>query len=534
MAWVAWSPPPWRATGGQPTVARQEPGMVKWTILIAAYTVGCIWLSMRRMEASGAGPKTPRGRLREMRWGLALLALAISLIGLNGVNHLPTLIAMLIAGLVLVLVPRQAAWLVAVTLIMLGLYGFLLVRAYQRGYADAKLYGLVLAGAGSYRTEFVLPQAYVFLVLGLWLLWRTVGRHSRLAGLLLARRPSWCLLLLPVAAVASELVGPNYGFSPSWWNIVWNLAAAAAMLLIVWSFPAGAADLAAAGLIALGLYGIALALSWPSTPLVTSYGTLRFGAVLVGNATWAAGAGLEGCLMLALGLWLVPRTLIPHARVLLRPEPDAALAGRVEQLTRARADAVDSAAAELRRVERDLHDGAQARLVALGMSLRAAEHLIPASPQAAVALVAEAREASSRALTELRNLVRGIGEAVRALALDTPLRTETDIVLPGRLDAPVESACYFAVAEALTNAVKHSGARQAQVRIRHARGMLRVEVTDDGCGGADPARGGGLAGIERRLGSFDGILAVSSPPGGPTMIVMEVPCALSSPRTRPS
>jgi len=247
--------------------------------------------------------------------------------------------------------------------------------------------------------------------------------------------------------------------------------------------------------------------------------------------------------MLALGLWLVPRTLIPHARVLLRPEPDAALAGRVEQLTRARADAVDSAAAELRRVERDLHDGAQARLVALGMSLRAAEHLIPASPQAAVALVAEAREASSRALTELRNLVRGIyppvladrglGEAVRALALDTPLRTETDIVLPGRLDAPVESACYFAVAEALTNAVKHSGARQAQVRIRHARGMLRVEVTDDGCGGADPARGGGLAGIERRLGSFDGILAVSSPPGGPTMIVMEVPCALSSPRTRP-
>jgi signal transduction histidine kinase len=174
------------------------------------------------------------------------------------------------------------------------------------------------------------------------------------------------------------------------------------------------------------------------------------------------------------------------------------------------------------------------------MSLRAAEHLIPASPQAAVALVAEARQASSKALSELRNLVRGIyppvladrglGEAVRALALDTPLRTETDIVLPGRLDTPVESACYFAVAEALTNAAKHSGARQVQVRIRHARGMLRVEVIDDGCGGADPARGSGLAGIERRLGTFDGILAMSSPPGGPTMIVMEVPCALSSPR----
>src|SRR5215469_15571930 len=156
MAWPARSPPPWRAIGGQPTAAWQEPGMVKWTILLAAYTAGCIWLSMRRMEASGSGPKTPRGRLREMRWGLALLALAVSLVGLNGVNHWPTLIAMLIAGLVLVLLPRQAAWLVAVMLIALGLYGFLLAGAYQRGYTDPKLYGLVLAGAGSYRTAFVL------------------------------------------------------------------------------------------------------------------------------------------------------------------------------------------------------------------------------------------------------------------------------------------------------------------------------------------------------------------------------------------
>src|SRR5215471_6506584 len=192
MAWPARSPPPWRAIGDQPTAARQEPGMVKWTILIAAYTAGCIWLSMRRMEASGSGPITLRGRLREMGWGLALLALAISLFGLNGVNHWPTLIAILIAGLVLVLLPRQAAWLVAVMLLALGLYGFLLVRAYQHGYTGQKLYGLVLAGAGSYRTEFVLPQTYVFLVLGLWLLWRMVGRHSRLAGLLPWRKPWWC------------------------------------------------------------------------------------------------------------------------------------------------------------------------------------------------------------------------------------------------------------------------------------------------------------------------------------------------------
>ncbi len=515
--------------------------MAKWTVLIAAYTAGCIWLSMRRMEATGTGPKTPRGRLREMGWGLALLGLTISLFGLNGVNHWPTLIAMLIAGLVLVFLPRQAAWMVAVMLIGLGLYGFLLVRAYQRGYSFQTLYGLVLAGAGSYRTEFVLPQVYVFLVLGLWLLWRTVGRHSRLARLVLERKPRWRLLLLPVAVIAIELTGPTFGFSRGVWLILANLAVLAVVVLIIWRFPAGAADLATAGLIALGLYGIGLAFFWPSAPFITYDASLRYGAVLVSSTTWAALAGLEGGLMLVAGLWLLPRTVIPHARVLLRPEPDADLAGRVEQLTQTRADAVDSAAAELRRVERDLHDGAQARLVALGMNLRAAEHLIPTSPQAAIALVAEAREASSKALTELRNLIRGIyppvladrglADAVRALALDTPLRTETDIDLPGRLDAPVESACYFAIAEALTNAVKHSGARQAQVRIQHARGMLRAEVTDDGCGGADPARGSGLAGVERRLGTFDGILAVSSPPGGPTMIVMEVPCALSSPRT---
>ena len=102
---------------------------------------------------------------------------------------------------------------------------------------------------------------------------------------------------------------------------------------------------------------------------------------------------------------------------------------------------------------------------------------------------------------------------------------------PGGSPPPVESACYFAIAELLANAVKHSGARQVQLRIRHAGGVLRVEVSDDGVGCADPANGTGLQGIERRLGTFDGILAVSSPPGGPTMIVMEVPCVLLSPKT---
>ena len=217
------------------------------------------------------------------------------------------------------------------------------------------------------------------------------------------------------------------------------------------------------------------------------------------------------------------------------------LTSRVQRLSETRTDAVDTAAAELRRVERDLHDGAQARLVALGMSLRAAERLIETSPKAALALVGEARAMSSRALTELRDLVRGIhppvladrglGDAVRALTLETPVATKLDIDLPGRLAEPVESAAYFAVAEVLANAAKHAQAHMVEIHMRHTGDVLRVAVTDDGIGGADPAKGSGLRGVERRLGTFDGILAVNSPPGGPTIVVIEVPCALLSLKT---
>src|SRR5262249_8686562 len=155
----------------------------------------------------------------------------------------------------------------------------------------------------------------------------------------------------------------------------------------------------------------------------------------------------------------------------------------------------DAAAAELRRIERDLHDGAQARLVALGMNLRAGERGLPGSPNAALALVAEARETPVPALDELRNLIRGIcppvlagrglGHAVQARAGAPPRPPRLETALPGRPPPPVESACYFAVAEALANAVKHAGARSAQIRIRHAAGLLRIEVSDDGIGGAD-------------------------------------------------
>jgi signal transduction histidine kinase len=224
---------------------------------------------------------------------------------------------------------------------------------------------------------------------------------------------------------------------------------------------------------------------------------------------------------------------------MLGPADQAELVLRVAHLAETRSEAIDTGAAEMRRIERDLHDGAQARLVAMGMTLDAAGQLIDSNPSAARALLLEARDTSVKALAELRDLVRGIhppvladrglGDAVRAL--DSPLRARLASDLPGRLPAPVESAAYFAVSELLANVSKHAGAAQAWIDIRYSGGMLRVGVSDDGRGGADPARGTGLRGIERRVAAFDGVLAVHSPSGGPTAVTMEIPCALSSLKT---
>jgi signal transduction histidine kinase len=251
-----------------------------------------------------------------------------------------------------------------------------------------------------------------------------------------------------------------------------------------------------------------------------------------------------GLACIAFGLWAAPWLLRGYgmlARSMLAPSGQGELAQRVAHLAQTRADTIDAGAAELRRIERDLHDGAQARLVAMGMTLDAAGQLLDDDPSAVRALLAEARESSVKALAELRDLVRGIhppvladrglAEAVRALALDTPLRVHFTSELRGRPPAPVESAAYFAVSELLANVSKHAHAAQAWVDLRHQGEMLRIGVTDDGGGGADPARGSGLRGIERRLAAFDGVLAVSSPPAGPTVVNMEIPCALSSPKT---
>ncbi|MBP2471391.1 signal transduction histidine kinase [Crossiella equi] len=285
-----------------------------------------------------------------------------------------------------------------------------------------------------------------------------------------------------------------------------------------------------------GLGGLALPwFIWPYLPEGSAF-SLSFWTIDDFPSALLVGTG-HGVFYLAcwyLGSQWIFRGYAHLARLMLAPTEKEQLAIRVRELAESRADAVDTQAAELRRIERDLHDGAQARMVAMGMSLGMAEQLVTTDPEAARELLAEARQANTQALSELRDLVRGIhppvladrglAGAVQALVLANPLPTDVEIDLPGRLPAPVESAAYFAVAEALTNVVKHSGAAKAWVCVSHADGALHVLVGDDGQGGANPSGGTGLRGIERRLSAFDGTVLVTSPVGGPTVVVMDLPC----------
>jgi signal transduction histidine kinase len=207
---------------------------------------------------------------------------------------------------------------------------------------------------------------------------------------------------------------------------------------------------------------------------------------------------------------------------------------RIESLQTSRAGAVDVQDTELRRIERDLHDGAQARLVALGMSLGMAEQKLADDPDRAGELLAEARAGAEQALRELRDLARGIHPpvltdrgleaALTALANSTPLHVTLSIDVPQRPPAAVESAAYFVAAEALANAAKHARADWLDIRIARIGSRLEVEIRDDGLGGANP-EGSGLLGLRRRVQALDGTLEISSPAGGPTTIYAELPCA---------
>jgi signal transduction histidine kinase len=219
---------------------------------------------------------------------------------------------------------------------------------------------------------------------------------------------------------------------------------------------------------------------------------------------------------------------------LLGPSRSAELERRVETLSQSRAGVVDAADAERRRIERDLHDGAQQRLVSLAMNLGIARESLTDLPDEARQVIAAAHDEAKDALADLRNLVRGLHPAVlddrgldaalSGIAARAPLPVRLTVSIQKRASPTVEAVAYFVVSECLTNIARHAKARHATIDVRRDGQRLHIQVTDDGVGGADPARGTGLASLEQRAKSVDGSLRIASPPGGPTAVTVELPC----------
>jgi signal transduction histidine kinase len=254
-------------------------------------------------------------------------------------------------------------------------------------------------------------------------------------------------------------------------------------------------------------------------------GVLLLAAVQrLGPLTWLAVLPLAGA---ALIFWTVYRLQQDSVR-------------RVRELEQSRANLVEDSAARLRRIERDLHDGAQAQMVAVAMKLGLAREKLggavdgtaQADLQRILELVDAAHRGAKEAITELRDLARGIhppeldqglGTALASLAARSEVPVELVVDLSERPSAAIETIAYFCAAELLTNVAKHSGARHATLEAAHVDGLLRIQVSDDGCGGARLERRGGLAGLAERVRTVDGRLQVRSPPRGPTVVTVELP-----------
>jgi signal transduction histidine kinase len=269
--------------------------------------------------------------------------------------------------------------------------------------------------------------------------------------------------------------------------------------------------------------------------------TLPAGGNLVTSWSEALALPVIGLIVLLAAPWAVRLVVLADRWLIRRLLTGRPLAERVRELQASRAQAVDASAATLRRVERDLHDGAQARLVAVAMKLGLAQERLasgesggPADVDRARELVDEAHRGAKEALTELRDLARGIhppaldhglAEALATLAARSPVPAVLSADVPVRPTAAIETIAYFCAAELLANVAKHSGASRAEiaVRARIASGALRLSVTDDGSGGAVARAGGGLAGLAQRVAVVDGTLTVRSPAGGPTVVTVELP-----------
>ncbi|WP_285637741.1 sensor histidine kinase [Lentzea sp. NBRC 102530] len=267
-------------------------------------------------------------------------------------------------------------------------------------------------------------------------------------------------------------------------------------------------------------------------------------AVVVGEF-WTIDSFVSALPMAVVGLALIPFAALGtrwigmlhgrFAKAMLGPSRADQLAIETERLQSSRARGVEAAEAERRRIERDLHDGAQQRLVAVAMGLGRAKSKMDTDPQGAAELIAEAHADAKLAIKELRDLARGIypsvlgdrglDAALSALAARVPIEVDLQVDVEPRPPTAVESAAYFTVGEALTNITKHSNGTRATVRVNRVDTGVLVEVTDNGQGGAELKPGGGLAGLADRAATIDGVVVVVSPVGGPTVIRAELPCA---------
>jgi len=331
------------------------------------------------------------------------------------------------------------------------------------------------------------------------------------------RRPDWLSPRGIVAALRSQ---------STWRQVAYHLLAGPALAV--------AAAVAVGVWVAGAVFGLIYLYAW----------ALRPGS-LFNRATYGAQGGhppaglvltLAGLAGLCAAPWLTSLVASLDARAgraLLGPSRAEVLEHRVAQLTRTRAGVVDAADAERRRLERDLHDGTQQRLVSLAMNLGMARAQSGTAAQANQA-IAEAHEEAKAALAELRDLIRGLHPAVledrgldaalSGIVARTPLPCRLTVDLPRRPAPVIEAVAYFVVSEGLSNIVKHAQATEAAVFVQRSGDRLHVIVTDDGVGGADPSRGTGLAGLARRAASVDGIFEIDSPPGGPTLLTVDLPC----------
>jgi signal transduction histidine kinase len=294
-----------------------------------------------------------------------------------------------------------------------------------------------------------------------------------------------------------------------------------------------------------GTLGAALVAAFWSAPVVA----VAYAAGLRGEGPWL-GAGLALTVlspaMLLAAPWValgVARVDLATARALLGPSRGEELERRVESLARSRAEVVAATDAERRRIERDLHDGAQQRLVSLAMNLGMARANLADAPEPARQAIEQAHGEATQALAELREFVRGLHPAVlddrgldaalSGIAARAPFPVRLRVDLPWRCSPSVEAVAYFVVSEALTNVAKHAGASHAEVTVERGGDRLHVVVRDDGRGGATPGSGeggpadgtgSGLRGLAQRAAAVDGTLTIDSPPGGPTTITVELPC----------